>query len=125
MITELFSYDSYIPHGHCYLWQPSLLWLHIISDGSIAIAYVSIPIILFYFIRQRKNMPFQGIIILFGAFILSCGTTHIFSIVTLWIPVYWLSGIVKSFTAMISLYTAISLIPKQFLVSNHLGIYWN
>ncbi|WP_107666207.1 diguanylate cyclase [Cyanothece sp. BG0011] len=109
--TQLFSHDQYIPHGHCYLWQPSLLWLHIISDGFIAIAYFSIPIILLYFIRQRQDMPFKGVIILFGAFILSCGTTHIFSVITLYIPIYWLSGAIKSFTAMISLYTAISLIP--------------
>ncbi len=81
--TQLFSHDQYIPHGHCYLWQLSLLWLHIISDGFIAIAYFSIPLILLYFIRQRKDMPFQGIVILFGAFILSCGTTHIFSVITL------------------------------------------
>ncbi|ACB50556.1 hypothetical protein cce_1206 [Crocosphaera subtropica ATCC 51142] len=111
LISQLFSHHQYIPHGHCYLWQPSLLWLHIISDGLIAIAYFSIPIILLYFIRQRKDMPFQGIVILFGTFILSCGTTHVFSIITLWIPIYWLSGAIKSFTAMISLYTAIALIP--------------
>ncbi len=27
------------------------------------------------------------------------------------IPVYWLSGAIKSFTALVSLYTAISLVP--------------
>jgi diguanylate cyclase (GGDEF)-like protein/PAS domain S-box-containing protein len=111
IITKLFSHGNYIPHGHCYLWQPSLLWLHIISDGLIAIAYFSIPIILLYFVRQRKDIPFPGIFILFGAFILSCGTTHIFAIVTLWTPVYWLSGAIKILTAMISVYTAMSLIP--------------
>lgn len=110
-LTHLLSHDAYIPHGHCYLWQPSLLWLHIISDGLIAVAYFSIPFILLYFIRQRKDIPFRGIIILFGMFILSCGTTHIFSIITLYVPVYWLSGAIKSFTAMISAYTAIALIP--------------
>ncbi|MDJ0846448.1 PAS domain-containing protein [Crocosphaera sp.] len=109
--TRLLSHDAYIPHGHCYLWQPSLLWLHIISDGLIAVAYFSIPLILLYFIRQRKDLPFRGIIILFGMFILSCGTTHVFSIITLYVPIYWLSGAIKSFTAMISIYTAIALIP--------------
>lgn len=111
IITKLLFPDTYIPHGHCYLWQPSLMWLHIISDAFIALAYYSIPIILLYFVYKRQNMPFKGIFILFSAFILSCGTTHIVSVWTLWTPVYWLSGAIKAFTALISAYTAVALVP--------------
>ncbi|MEA5511241.1 hypothetical protein VB715_15820 [Crocosphaera sp. UHCC 0190] len=110
-LTQRLLSETYIPHGHCYLWKPSLVGLHLISDGLIALAYYSIPLILLYFIRKREDMPFKGIVVLFGAFILSCGTTHIFNILTLWNPIYWLSGTVKAFTAMISIYTAIALIP--------------
>lgn len=110
LTQPLFS-NTYIPHGHCYLWQTSLLGLHIISDGFITLAYYSIPLILLYFVRKRQDMPFRGIVILFSAFILSCGTTHVFAIWTLWNPDYWLSGTVKAFTAMVSIYTAITLFP--------------
>ena len=103
--------ERYIPHGHCYLWQTPLVGLHVAADALIAIAYYSIPIILIYFVRKIDELPFKNIFLLFGAFILSCGTTHIAEIWTLWHPDYWMSGILKAITALISLYTAASLIP--------------
>jgi hypothetical protein len=32
-----------MPHGHCYLWTKSLVLIHVISDGLIALAYFTIP----------------------------------------------------------------------------------
>ncbi|NEP19067.1 MAG: histidine kinase [Leptolyngbya sp. SIO4C1] len=107
----LLSPQQFIPHGHCFLWNPSLIWLHLLSDAMIAIAYFSIPAILIYFVRRRKDVPFSGVFWLFGAFIVSCGLTHLISIWTLWHPAYWLSGAAKALTAVISLYTALTLIP--------------
>ena len=102
---------QYIPHGHCYLWQTSLVELHVISDALIAIAYYLIPIFIIYFVRKTDELPFKNIFILFGAFILSCGTTHVAEIWTLWHPDYWIYGVLKAITALISLYTAFSLLP--------------
>lgn len=111
LLNNIFFSRQYIPHGHCYLWQPELLWLHVLSDLFIALAYYSIPLLLIYFIGQREDVPFKGIFVLFSLFILSCGTTHVISIVTLWYPIYWLSGLVKFITAIVSAYTALALIP--------------
>ena len=86
------------------------MWLHISADALIALAYFSIPIILFYFVRHQENNPLEKIITLFSLFIFSCGTTHLMSIWTLWHPTYWVSGIIKVITALISIYTAIELI---------------
>ncbi|MBD0335975.1 MAG: PAS domain S-box protein [Cyanobacteria bacterium Co-bin13] len=101
----------FIPHGHCYLWKPELVSLHLVSDALIAAAYYSIPITLLYFVRERKDLPFNRIFLLFAAFIVSCGTTHLSAIWTLWYPTYWLSGTIKAFTALISVFTALELIP--------------
>ncbi|WP_103126349.1 PAS domain-containing sensor histidine kinase [Nostoc cycadae] len=109
-IVNLFSDRLFIPHGHCYLWQPGLVWLHIISDAVIALAYYSIPLTLFYFVRKRQDLPFSWIFLLFAAFIIFCGTTHIAEIWTLWHPTYWLSGILKAVTAIVSLFTAMELV---------------
>lgn len=87
-----------------------LVWFHIVSDALIAIAYYSIPITLVYFVRKRGDLPFNWIVWLFGAFITACGTSHIIEIWTLWYPTYWLSGLVKAITALISAYTAIALV---------------
>ncbi|WP_414752044.1 sensor histidine kinase [Anabaena sp. CCY 9910] len=111
IIHDVFANNSFIPHGHCYLWQPGLVGLHILADSLIAIAYYSIPITLVYFVRKRQDLPFKWIFLLFGAFIVSCATSHVMEIWTLWHPTYWLSGFMKAITAFISIYTAIVLIP--------------
>ncbi len=109
--TNFFSSSPFIPHGHCYLWKTDLVWLHIISDAVIALAYYSIPATLFYFVSKRQDLPFSWIFLLFSAFIVACGTTHIMEIWTLWYPTYWVSGFLKALTAIISLFTAIELLP--------------
>ncbi|MBE8999327.1 response regulator [Nostoc sp. LEGE 12447] len=104
-----FQSNGFIPHGHCYLWQTGLVWLHIISDATIALAYYSIPFLLIYFISKRKDVPFNGVFLLFGAFIIACGTGHLMDIWTLWYPNYWIAGGLKALTAIISIYTAFAL----------------
>ncbi|GAB4460361.1 MAG: hypothetical protein OHK0037_07540 [Elainellaceae cyanobacterium] len=106
---------SFIPHGHCYLWQLGLVGLHVVSDVLIALAYYSIPLTLYYFVRKRKDLPFDDIFLLFGAFIVACGTTHLLEVWTLWHPDYWLSGSIKLLTAGVSLFTArelFSIVPN-------------
>ena len=110
-LHNIFFPTQFIPHGHCYLWQPELVWLHLLSDVLIAIAYYSIPIMLVYFVREREDIPFQNIFLLFSLFIITCGTTHIMSVWTLWHPAYWLSGTIKAMTALVSIYTAFALFP--------------
>ncbi|MEB3828045.1 PAS domain S-box protein [Phormidium sp. CCY1219] len=102
---------AFIPHGHCYLWKPGLVWLHLISDAVIALSYYAIPLMLLYFIRKRNDLPFSWIFLLFGAFIISCGTTHLMGVWTLWHPDYWISGGIKAITAGVSLATAIAIVP--------------
>ncbi len=109
--ANFFSSGSFIPHGHCYLWRTDLVWLHIISDALTAIAYYSIPAILFYFVYKRRDLPFSSIFLLFSLFIVACGTTHIMDIWTLWYPTYWLSGSIKAITAIVSMFTAVELLP--------------
>lgn len=109
--SRFFDSSSYMPHGHCYLWQTGLVWLHITGDALIALSYYSIPLTLLFFVRKRDDLPFNWIFLLFGAFIIACGTGHILDIWTLWNPDYWVSGTVKAFTALISVLTAVELYP--------------
>ncbi|WP_374088939.1 PAS domain S-box protein [Methylomicrobium lacus] len=114
-LIDLFGIKDFIPHGYCLSWSPVLLWLHVISDLVITIAYYSIPLTLVYFIRQRKDFPYPWLVALFAGFIVACGTTHLLSAITVWIPLYWLDGWVKGFTAIISLASAVLmlwLIPR-------------
>lgn len=100
-----------MPHGHCYLWREELLWTHVLSDGLIAAAYASIPAALIYLVWKRKDLEFNWMFVLFGVFILACGTTHILAIVSVWEPIYYVSAGVKVVTAAASVGTAITLWP--------------
>ncbi|MGA9507164.1 MAG: PAS domain S-box protein [Candidatus Sulfotelmatobacter sp.] len=102
--------SGFMPHGYCYMWDPGIVWLHVISDGLITLSYYAIPVILVYFIRKNKNLPFNAIFWMFGGFILACGTTHFLEIWNVWHGNYLLAGIVKGATAVLSVVTAVTLV---------------
>src|ERR1022692_657281 len=109
--SNILSGQPFMPHGMCFQWDPGVLWLHVISDLSIALAYYAIPVLLFYFSRRRRDIPFNWIFVAFGVFILACGTTHVLAAVTVWHPIYRLDGVVKAITALASVTTFLMLIP--------------
>src|SRR6185503_20820818 len=108
---NLMSWKDFMPHGHCFLWRPEIVWLHAVSDTVIAVAYYSIPCALVYFVIKRKDLVFSRMFVMFGIFILACGTTHVMDVWTLWQPVYRLDGVIRAFTAAVSIWTAIALWP--------------
>lgn len=110
-LDQLLRANGYAPHGYCLLWQPELIWTHVISDALIAAAYFSIPVALVVFVRTRKDVVFGWVFWCFALFILACGSTHIMSIWTLWNSDYGLEALVKLATAAISVATAIALWP--------------
>lgn len=110
-VQTLVEAKGFIPHGHCYLWKSELVWLHVVADAVIGLAYYSISFLLIYFVQKRRDLPFNWIFLMFGSFIVACGTTHFFEVWTLWHPVYWLSGGMKAITAWVSVGTAVLLVP--------------
>jgi PAS domain S-box-containing protein len=117
---QLFS-PNFMPHGYCYMWDPRIVWLHVISDSLIAVAYYCIPVILIYFIRKNRSLPLNTIFWMFGTFILACGTTHVMEIWNIWHATYFIAGLLKAGTAAVSVLTAamlIPLVPKAMLLPN-------
>lgn len=107
--------QDFMPHGYCYLWNTPLVWLHVACDSLIFLSYLSIPFTLLYFIRRRRDLPFNWMFVCFGTFIIACGFTHAMEVWNLWHANYWLSGAVKAITALSSVLTAIlfvKLIPQ-------------
>jgi two-component sensor histidine kinase len=98
---------DFLPHLYCYLRNPALVWAHVVTDSLISIAYFSISITLVYLVyKGRSDLPFQGLLIAFGVFILACGCTHVMEVITVWVPVYVFSAGVKALTALASVITA-------------------
>ncbi len=111
LLERLLDSSMFSPHGICLLWEPELIWLHVTSDALIAVAYFSIPVVLSILVSKRPDVNFGWIFWAFAIFITACGFTHVLSIVTLWVPIYGIEGIVKVLTALASLVTAVILWP--------------
>jgi signal transduction histidine kinase/CheY-like chemotaxis protein len=111
MLQQFFSSAELSPHGFCLLWRPELLWLHVVSDTLIGVAYYTIPLALVYFVWKREDIVFGWIFWMFGAFILACGTTHWVEVWTLWHADYAMQGLIKAVTAGLSIATALLLWP--------------
>ncbi len=105
-----FSEADFMPHGHCYYWEPYILWSHAISDGIIALAYCVIPPTLLYIYLKRKDFKYIWMMGLFAIFIFGCGMTHVMDVITIWNPLYRLDSIFRIVTALASVGTALVLI---------------
>jgi signal transduction histidine kinase/ActR/RegA family two-component response regulator len=111
--ANLFSVDGFPARWYCgSAWQqtPELGWLHILSDLGTWSAYTAIPVVLLYFVVRRKDIPFRLMFLLFGAFILLCGLTHLMEVIIFWQPIYRFAGLVKLATAVVSWGTVIALV---------------
>lgn len=79
----------------------------------IGLAYFSISATIAYLVfKSRRNIPLHWLFLACGIFIAACGCTHIMEVVTIWFPMYVLSAVVKIWTAVASVATAI-LLPLQ------------
>jgi signal transduction histidine kinase len=108
---RLLDSSTLSPHGICLLWEPELIWLHVATDAIIAASYFSIPVALAIFVSKRRDVDFGWIFWAFALFITACGFTHLLSIITLWVPVYGIEGLVKAMTAIASIVTAVMIWP--------------
>lgn len=119
-MTEVFSLADFMPHGHCYYWLPSMVWLQVGSNLLIGLAYISISLSLFYIVRKVSPLPFTYVYLAFGLFIVVCGLTHLMDVVNIWLPYYWIDAGLRVVTAIVSMATAIMLprlIPKAVALS--------
>ena len=109
--AHLLDTSDFPTRWHCGNWTAGHGWLHILSDLGVWSAYLAIPCVLGYFVLRRRDIPFRTIFLLFGGFILACGTTHLMEALIFWWPAYRLAGVIKLFTAIISWGTVMALVP--------------
>ncbi|WP_027874363.1 sensor histidine kinase [Spongiibacter marinus] len=110
------------PHGHCYLWNEQLVFLHVLSDTLITLSYFTIPIALIVLVKRREDLKFNYMFLMFAVFIFACGATHLVNILNVWYGAYWLSGTIKAITAIASVGTATMvwpLIPKALALPSN------
>ncbi|QZK91011.1 PAS domain-containing protein [Flavobacterium sp. CHNK8] len=109
IVENIFSSGGFMPRWICGQWSETLGWLYIISNIAIGLAYLSIPIFLYKFVKKRKEKIFNRVFICFMLFIFFCGTTHFVDAIIFWFPLYRLNAVVLSMTALISWITVLVL----------------
>lgn len=94
---------------YCGNWTDFHGWLYILSDLTIWLAYMAIPLILLRFLFVKKGVPLHRVFWLFGAFILLCGLTHLIDAIMFYVPVYRINALIRFLTALVSVGTVIAL----------------
>lgn len=120
-VFDMFS-NEFMPHAHCYLSIPGIVWGHAISDALIALAYFSIPFGLIYLVKKRDDLQFNGVFFSFAAFILFCGIGHLVDLWNIWNGAYRLSAAIRIVTAIASVATAIAfwrLMPRLIAIPSN------
>ena len=104
---------TFMAHRYCLdaTRHPILLWVTVVSNVAIAGAYYVIPVGLMV-AAVRGFAPAPGLFYLFAAFILACGTSHVFDAWVMWEPVYWAQAVVLSVTAVISWVTVHAIVAE-------------
>ncbi|OBP16225.1 histidine kinase [Rheinheimera sp. SA_1] len=108
IIKEIFN-GNFMPHGHCLLWRGDLLFLHVGGDLLTFTAYTLIPIALVKLVKSRDDFRFNWLFLMFAGFIFFCGATHLVGLINIWNGYYYIEGIVKFLTGIISMVTAVML----------------
>ncbi|MBE9122354.1 ATPase [Tychonema sp. LEGE 07199] len=73
-------------------------WLQVI----IVISYYAIPTMLVYSLYKGRDIPFQWMFLVFGAFFVACGTIHVIQTWYLWFPESLISQFMKAITAFVA-----------------------
>jgi PAS domain-containing protein len=99
-------------------------WMYIISDLMMAVAFISIPLlILRHILKNRCSNKVKSTYVVFGSFLVACGFALLSDAIIFWVPAYRLSALFRLFAGVFSISTLLILVrilPKVFsLKSQH------
>jgi diguanylate cyclase (GGDEF)-like protein/PAS domain S-box-containing protein len=120
-ISALFTLHAPAPMAALFEGAAGMLYLYALTDFLILLSCYAIPLAFLYFVWHRKDLQHRWIFLVFSAFILSYGMSHLLSLVLLWKPVYHYHLAVKVVTALISAGTAymvFRIVPHALKIPN-------
>lgn len=88
--------ESFMPHGGCFLWEPTVLWPFVLGNIGVATAY------LIGFPWAWRRVDFFGRFTLLLAFVVFCGLGHLLQAWNVWKTDYALEGWWLCATAVVS-----------------------
>jgi PAS domain S-box-containing protein len=110
VLLALSTPNGLLPHGQSYSWTPSLVWLHALSDGLIALSCLIVAFVLFRCGWRQRDQPLRMLFPLCGAVLVCGGAAHALDVWTIWLPHHHLSGQTRALAALGTFSAAIALI---------------
>lgn len=98
-------FNAFVPHGHCFLWNPWILWGLVLGHGVTAASYLLIPMEMYRFRRLRPDWTHGKTWLLYASFIVLCGGTHALAILTIWHGYYGYYAVLVALTGTVSAFT--------------------
>jgi len=108
-MISFMTFEDMTPHGFCLLWDENLLALTILANGLTAIAYFMIPLQIIRAMHAYNLRLPKWLMIMFSMFIFGCGVDHVFDVVTLFYPFYWVQAAWSTVTMVVSVFTAFTM----------------
>lgn len=93
-----------------------LVWTYQAASWVIALSYLAIPIILLIVARRLRHHAPAWVLVLFAAFILSCGLGHALDATMFEAPRYRLMAASLVITAVVSIAAAIAVAPAALMI---------
>jgi signal transduction histidine kinase len=111
---------SLVPHAVCWASSPKLIWTMVVTNFITFLSYVTICATLLFLLRHTRRViakDWAYFTVGFALFIVACGSTHFFEVITTWIPVFWASAWANIITAFLSAYVAVMLILRAHKIA--------
>jgi signal transduction histidine kinase len=84
------------------------------------LSYVTICVTLLFLLRHTRRViarDWAWFTAGFALFIVACGSTHLFDVITTWVPVFWAAAWANIVTAVLSAWVAVLLILRAHAIS--------
>ena len=104
--------DWMMPHGHCVRWSWGVLGPEVAGNFGIALTYACICLALWWIAARWRNdiervAGIDGVQVVWLTTVIfaMCGLTHVMQVVTVWVPLFRLSGLLSLATFALALYS--------------------
>lgn len=88
---------------------------------GIFIPYMVMPVALFSIWWKVRDIVASGLLVRYGSFIVTCGTTHLLGFILLFSPYYWIAAKLEIVTAAISMAVMVETIARKGQILDLIG----
>ena len=117
---------SLMPHAVCWAAAPHLIWTMVVTNLITFLSYLTICGTLLFLVRHTRRViarDWAYFVVGFALFIVACGSTHLFEVITTWVPIFWVDAWTNIVTAGLSASVAVMLMKRAPVIAFSINDY--